>query len=272
MIKKLAKNTINSLTGKMQYQRFFARLHRIALKGMNIGEGASLEKSGELYALKSVKSELQENKKAAYIIFDVGANIGEYSEAVCEVFSNVKTKIFSFEPSLKTFEKMSLNIGNKENVSLQNIAFGEKSGKHTLYSNKEGSGLASLYKRRLEHFNLAMNQVEEINIKTIDEFCEESGISHIHFLKMDVEGHELAVLAGAQKMLKSDSIDFIQFEFGGCNIDSRTFFQDFFYLLSPQYDLYRILKDGLLPIAKYDESYEVFMATNFLAKRKNFVN
>lgn len=272
MIKKIAKNTINSLAGKMQYQRFFVRLHRIALKGMNIGEGASLDRSGELFALKSVKSELERKNEQPYILFDVGANIGEYTESLCEVFADVKTKIFSFEPSLKTFEKMDLNIGNRKNVSLQNIAFGEKIGKHTLYSNKEGSGLASLYKRRLEHFNLAMDQAEEINIGTIDEFCKEKNISHIHFLKMDVEGHELAVLAGAQKMLKSDSIDFIQFEFGGCNIDSRTFFQDFFYLLSPQYHLYRILKDGLFPITKYDESFEVFMATNFLARRKNFTD
>lgn len=243
-------------------------MHRIALKGMNIGEGASLDKSGELHALTYIKSEL--GKMNSLIVFDVGANVGDYTEAVCDVFDNTKTKIFSFEPSLKTFKTLETNIKHRKNASLHNIALGEKSGSLTLYSNKEGSGLASLYKRRLDHFNLTMDQAEEIKIETIDSFCAENKIKHIHFLKMDVEGHELAVLAGAQKMLAASSIDFIQFEFGGCNIDSRTFFQDFFYLLSPRYELYRIVKDGLFPLTRYDESFEVFLATNFLAKRKGF--
>ena len=50
----------------------------------------------------------------------------------------------------------------------------------------------------------------------------------IDLLKLDVEGNELLALKGL-----SDSIEYIkiiQFEFGGSNIDSRTYFQDFYYL------------------------------------------
>jgi hypothetical protein len=84
---------------------------------------------------------------------------------------------------------------------------------------------------------------------------------------MDVEGNELNILNGAKRMIENDSIDFIQFEFGGCNIDSRTFFQDFFYLLKERYRIYRILKNGLYPIDSYSEKYEIFITTNYLAQR-----
>jgi hypothetical protein len=78
----------------------------------------------------------------------------------------------------------------------------------------------------------------------------------------------LKVLEGAQEKIKSNRIDYIQFEFGGCNIDSRTYFQDFWYLLKDKYKFYRILKDGLFELSAYKEIYECFITTNFLLERK----
>jgi hypothetical protein len=48
-------------------------------------------------------------------------------------------------------------------------------------------------------------------------------------VKMDIEGHELTALKGFGAAL--DVARVLQFEFGGCNIDSRTYFQDFWYFL-----------------------------------------
>jgi len=138
----------------------------------------------------------------------------------------------------------------------------------TLYSNETGSGLASIYKRNLDHFDIAMNIEEKVTMRTLDSFCEENNIQKIHFLKLDVEGNELKVLDGAKNMVQAGAIDHIQFEFGGCNIDSRTYFQDFYYLLSGRYEIYRILKNGLFLIERYKETYECFITTNFLAIRK----
>jgi hypothetical protein len=84
---------------------------------------------------------------------------------------------------------------------------------------------------------------------------------------MDVEGHELDVLQGAELALSN--IEIIQFEFGGCNIDTRTFLQDFWYLLSERgYELFRLTPRGIKKITKYTENDEVFSTTNFVAVRK----
>jgi hypothetical protein len=110
---------------------------------------------------------------------------------------------------------------------------------------------------------------ETARLTTIDRFAEERAIGFIHLLKMDVEGHEYQVLAGASHMLESRAIAIIQFEFGNCNIASRTYFQDFYYLLEPNYRIYRILGQGLCPVRGYRESQEVFLTTNYLAVAKN---
>lgn len=90
-------------------------------------------------------------------------------------------------------------------------------------------------------------------------------IRNIDFLKIDVEGDELNVLYGASNMLEMRGIKAIQFEFGGTHIDSRTYFRDFWNLLSPQYDIYRVIQNGLHRICKYTELLEIFACQNFLA-------
>ena len=176
--------------------------------------------------------------------------------------------IHSFEPSLETFEKLKLNIGDKDGIHIQNIGLGENETTMTLFSNKSTSTIASLYNRNLDHINVNMKALEIVTIKTIDNYCQENCIDKIDFLKIDVEGHELSVLKGAKKMILEGNIEAIQFEFGGCNLDSRTFFKDFFLMLNTNYKLYRIVQNGLYPIKNYKEIYEVFYTVNFFAELK----
>ena len=101
----------------------------------------------------------------------------------------------------------------------------------------------------------------------IDTYCDERGIEQIDFVKMDIEGHELMALKGCAGLLERGHIRALSFEFGGCNIDSRTYFQDFWYLLrGVNFRLYRVLPDSsLLRIKSYTEQLEVFTTTNYFA-------
>lgn len=231
-----------SLAGKKKYQRLFEDLYKFSLQGMNIGGGTAPETSGEKHAIDYISRQL----KAAdnLVIFDVGANVGDYTILLQNVLKD-RAHIFCFEPSKKTHEKLLSNTKHLNNIKQYNFGFGNDDAVHTLFSNADESGLASLYKRKLDHFNLTMDKTEEIEIKTIDGFCMQNNIPHIHFLKLDVEGNEMKILEGAKNMIASGNIDYIQFEFGGCNIDSRTYFQDFYYALKDRYNIYRIVKDGL---------------------------
>lgn len=242
------------------FQPFFVALHKLSLAGMNYGGGGSVLGSGEENVLLLLKSRLHGKTP---IIFDVGANVGEYA-LVCQSIIP-ETKIYCFEPSLSAFKVLRKNLQDHENISLLNIGLSDSAKKMNLFSNKKGSGFGSVYQRRLDHIGLKLTHKETIRLKTLQDVCKENKVRQIDLLKLDVEGHEYSVLRGSRKMLEAGKIGMIQFEFGGCNIDSRTFFQDFFYLLHPKYDIFRVLQDGLFPISNYRELDEVFVTTNYVA-------
>jgi FkbM family methyltransferase len=262
-VRKLILHLIQPFFGKSKYQRYFEALHRISLTGMHYGGGSDPESSGERAVLEHVRSSLRRSYVAPYLLFDVGANRGDYSLLLLECFGN-EGRINAFEPSRATFELLQHTIGCR--AKLCNHGFGDCEGTFVLHSDSDGSGLASLYDRNLRYFGISLSHSEQVSIATVDNFCATERIERIHLLKLDVEGHELKVLEGATEMLRSGAIDFIQFEFGGCNIDSKTYFRDFYELLVPQYRIFRVVKDGLRPISAYREIDEIFTTTNYLAE------
>jgi hypothetical protein len=134
-----------------------------------------------------------------------------------------------------------------------------------LYSNEDGSGLASLTKRRLDHFGIFFNNKETVSTIPFKEYYDTNLKDRvIDLIKIDIEGHELDALKSMEDLLYN--IKAIQFEFGGCNIDTRTYFQDFWYFFIPKgFELYRITPFGIQRLNKYSESLEYFSTTNYIA-------
>ena len=254
---------IEKMQGKLEHQKFFEEMFNLALLGMNISRGDKIEYSGELLVLLYLK-EIYSNVNISPVFFDVGANIGSYSIAISSIFKD-EVSIFAFEPFVNTFNTFKHNTSRIPNVNAFNFGFSDANKQMTLYYDGPNSDMASVYHRQLDYRNIRLDHSEEITMTTIDQFCVKMNIPAIDFLKLDVEGHELSVLLGAKSMIDSNKIQYIQFEFGSCNIDSRTFFKDFYTLLNGRYRLYRILIDGLLEITNYRETLEIFTTTNFLA-------
>lgn len=220
---------------------------------MNIGGGADPSVSGESRVIRCLPF-------PDALVVDVGANEGQYARQVLEIWPNAR--LYCIEPSPVAFTALSRNLQSAP-VELCQTALGSMTGEADLFG-EPGSALSSLYDRRLDHFGIHSGPSTRVSVTTLDNFCDQRGITHIDLLKLDVEGHELEVLKGAKRLLGRRSIQMIQFEFGGANIDSRTFFQDFWYMLSDSYRIFRVLPRGIREIDQYHEAVEQFRTMNYL--------
>ena len=200
------------------------------------------------------------------VVFDVGANKGLYTKALLRVCSPRIAQVHLFEPTRTNCEILAQI--HDPRVIVNRFGLGDREEQRILFSNFSGSGLGSLYERHLNHRGIEMRASETVSISTLDGYAERNSIDRIDLLKLDVEGHEVSVLRGAQKSLES-RISTIQFEFRGCNIDSRTYFRDFWELLSDFGFQFSVLSPlfGPLSIEAYSETLECFTTTNFFATR-----
>lgn len=240
-------------------------LLKLAIAGLNM-LNAPMEENGEVGALQHVLAHRRPGQ--SFVCVDAGANVGKY--CILLKLLAPDAEIHAFEPASVAYDLLLANLAARgaQDVRTQRLALGAQNGSATLFSDCSGSEVGSLYNRSaLGHPDAASVQ-EDITITTLDSYAQAAGISHIDFLKLDVEGHEYAVLQGAQRLLSAGAIDVIQFEFGGWNVVSRVFFRDFWELLSKDYAIYRVMRDGLSPIDAYSEFEEIFFLQTLLAVRR----
>lgn len=214
---------------------------------------------------------IKNNLKNCNVVFDVGANIGEWTTEALNI--NPKLHIHCFEPSSYTFKKLQQNKFNK-NVLCNNFGLSSKATTQELHIFEEGAGINSLYKRHgLEtSFNLeTQSKSEQIKLTTLDKYCKTNTVEKIDFLKIDVEGHELEVFKGGKNLIQQEKIKMIQFEYGGCNIDAKVLLKDIFdFFKNTNYNFYKIYPKHLKLIKMYDQKLENFQYQNWVIIHKNY--
>lgn len=251
------KQSLSKIIRNKRLYPFWKFLHKLSSYGMNFGVASGYaDYSGELYIIKQLKKNVTNG-----VIFDIGANVGDWSKFVIEEYKDINYKLYMFEPSLVTFKQLQKNIHTSESRFLYPIGFGDKKENLQIFYDNEAQGSASILMKNGKFS-------EEIQIETIDNFCKENKIEQIDFLKMDVQGYEYNILHGAKEMLGGGKIKNIQFEFDEPNIENRIFFKDFWELLHDKYELYHSLYNGLVKIEKYHYELENYSCMNYLAVQK----
>lgn len=104
---------------------------------------------------------------------------------------------------------------------------------------------------------MSIDEGLRFDLSTLDEYVLENGIERIDFLKIDTEGLDFKVLKGAEGIINSGNVKYIQFELW---VDPILFFN----LLKDRYDMYFILED--LIIEHMPEPIEPFLGLPFTTK------
>lgn len=183
---------------------------------------------------------------------DIGANMGFYTIW----FSKFTQKIISFEPDAANFQRLNRNIslnGSLQTMAL-NIALGSEEGSVNFTQNRDGENHISLSEN---------NDTGRVSCRRLDNVLAEAGINNVRYMKVDVEGFELAVLEGAGDLLREKKVDLIQVEINAALLNSGSTVNELLEFISHiGYDLYSYdVDDRKLNPEQYSPDRENYFLT-----------
>lgn len=227
----------------------------------NTGNG-DLYVNGEEQFIKKICTTYRDRD---FTLFDVGGNRGDYTDFVLKYIKTETKQIHIFEPQQSCVSILEKKFSHMKDIHINPIALSDANGKTTMFKDFDESGLASLHKRNLDHYGIKTESIEEITTQKSSDYINEKGITKIDLLKLDVEGHELKVLEGLGSFLSPKNVSFIQFEYGGANLDSHSSLMELFSLFKSRgYQVGKIMPKHI-EIKEYHPRLENFMYANYVA-------
>jgi FkbM family methyltransferase len=137
------------------------------------------------------------------LIFDVGANRGQSAVRLRRWYP--AAELHCFEPVAETFAHLQRTVAGWPHVHTYRCALGATPGSGLVVRNEtddrsqiipgEGTG-------------------ETVDLDSVDRVCQRLGLREIDYLKVDTEGHDLAVLEGASSLLDSGAVAIVEVEAG----------------------------------------------------------
>jgi FkbM family methyltransferase len=150
---------------------------------------------GERWNSRSDQKQLLRNAK---VIFDVGAHVGESAEIYQELYPGAQ--IWAFEPAPENFDRLQRRFANSNKVHPVNLGLGDKQGEQPFFLAR-GSQVNSMLVRKGR-----VSQTIQIRTDTVDGFCAANSIPQVDILKVDIEGMEGRLFAGAAEMFRKKAV------------------------------------------------------------------
>ncbi|MBB2754713.1 UNVERIFIED_ORG: FkbM family methyltransferase [Rhizobium aethiopicum] len=138
------------------------------------------------------------------IVLDIGANVGSHTLPLAQLVG-VAGRVISFEPTAHAFAKQKANISLNPTLAqridahqMMLMASAAEAMPEAVYSSWPLEVAEDLHS---EHHGRLMS-TQGARLGTLDETLRDLGVGKVDFIKLDVDGNELAVLLGAAVTLK----------------------------------------------------------------------
>src|SRR5579863_1295246 len=139
-------------------------------------------------------------------VLDVGANDGQYAAMLRKI--GYRGRIVSFEPVAKTYAALAERAAKDKDWHVFHCALAAKAGRQKIRVTRSTVFASFLdpseYSKTKYPKDMPVERIEEVRVRTLDEVLQEAiqGLkSPKLFLKMDTQGYDLQVFAGAKKSL-----------------------------------------------------------------------
>lgn len=240
-------------------QRSLARLCQMYLTSYN-NVDFNFARNGEQLVLERLSA------FSPQIVFDVGANVGEWSLLAHEILPTAT--IHAFEIAPPTYENLKANVDGHQAIAPHDFGLSNEAGEMDIAFFPDAPKVTtSLLQNEIFQDG---KQIISGKVRTGDDFCRSEGIERIAFLKIDVEGADYFVLDGFRDMLSAGKIDVIQFEYGMTSLYSGFFLKDIYALLENHgYAMGKLYRNGV-EFKPYDPiEDEDLKGPNYIACRKD---
>lgn len=147
------------------------------------------------------------------VVFDVGANVGEFTE--CVLAFQPWAIVHAFEPISEVFAVLQRKFKDYSGIYCKQFAFGSESGQQPINVSSYAQASSFLENGRVLNdrvygIDFTPVKTETVRVKTAAGYARACGVDRIKLLKLDVQGYELEVLKGAEPIL--DRMEFIYTE------------------------------------------------------------
>ena len=175
------------------------------------GFSFNFNENGELELISRISKVSNERS----IVFDVGANVGDYSQALLDLNYQGQIHLFEIDSYLSNllatkFQKQPKLIVN--NFGLSN--FEEQRQFRIFIKHRGANSLLNVDHKHLETIESTALLV------TGDSYCKLNSVKRILLLKLDIEGWERFALQGLNQILIENRVDVVSWEYGYVTADS----------------------------------------------------
>jgi FkbM family methyltransferase len=263
-IKTLVGDTLSATLGRKN----FARLARYLWLHSRLDVLNDMSHNGELLVQRAIA---RETKAAAAVrIFDVGANVGSWTDHMIRQLIGVRgsldgCELHLFEPAPAALELLRQRLsGHTTHVRIVPKAVAAQAGRSpfSLFDPVAGNNTLQPLSSDPSAETMAVDCV------ALDDYCSEAGIDRIDFLKIDTEGNDHNVLLGAAGLLRAGHIACVQLEYNHRWVAFRRYLKDVFDLVLPLgYSIGKITPHGIEHYAQWHPELESFREGNYLLWR-----
>ena len=255
----MKKHLIGTVQKKLAASRLGTRL-AIKLReqcnsiiGLRCKSGIEAELNGEAWLADRVAPDTN-------IFVDVGANRGPWTTMFASRMIGPARAIL-FEPNPEAADLLDKIAMPDFTVEIRRKAVGDVAGTAAFFAEPAIGETSSLV---ATHSAPQRRQID-VCVTTLDEEMVELGVQSIDMLKIDAEGYDFRVLLGARKLLSTQSVGVIQFEYNApWKAAGSTLTHAFQYLEDMGYAVFLLKSCGLHLLDPY-QTGEYFRYSNFVA-------